>query len=403
METATPPRTASPLCGVTVLELGQFIAGPFAGQQLADLGAEVIKIERPGQGDPFRQFVVSSKMGGYAHNFQAFNRNKLGITLDLQQEPGREVFRRLAVNADVVLENFRPGVLDRLALDYAQLREINPRLIFCSISGFSNDGPYRDRAAFDTIGQALSGMLHLFVDPERPCVRGPTIADQATSLQAANAIIAALYSRERTGVGARIDISMLDAAIAFMPDTFTASAESDIEVGPQTRASFSQSFVFRCADDKMIGVHVGGPEQFWHALVAAVGDEAIAADPRFADRMSRVAHFSALTEAFAAVIKKQTHTVWLERMHLYDVPAAAVSTISEVFDDPEVRHSGIFDVVTHPVFGQITRMRRAARIDNQRDDARHLPPMLGEHTDDVLRRAGYADVDIAALRAEKII
>ena len=403
MTASSAPDSANPLHGVTVLEFGQFIAGPFAGQQLADFGAEVIKIERPGQGDPFRQFVMSTKMDGYAHNFRAFNRNKLGVTIDIQHPSGRAIAVRLAADADVVIENFRPGVLDRLGLGYEDLREINPRLIFCSISGFSNDGPYRDRPAFDTIGQALSGMLHLFVDPEYPSVRGPTIVDQATALQAVNAIVAALYARDRTGIGSRIDISMLDAAIAFMPDTFTASTESDADIGPLTRASFSHSFVFRCEDDRMICVHVGGPERFWQALVAAVGSEAIAADQRFADRSCRIAHFSALTEAFAAVFRTRSRAAWLERMTVYDVPAAAVSTIFDVFGDPEVRHGGILDAVSHAVFGPMTIVRRAARINSQRDDSRTLPPMLGEHTDYVLRRAGFADSEIAAFRAERVL
>ena len=193
----------NPLKGIRVLELGQFIAGPYAGLQLADLGATVIKVERPGKGDPFREFGLAAGEG-YSHNFCAFNRNKLSLALDINSPRGQEAFRKLARGADVVLENFRSGVMQRLGLGHERLRADNPRLIYCSIAGFSADGPYRDRPAYDAVGSAMSGLLGLMVDPADPRILGPTISDQVSGMQACAGILGALYEREKSGKGARV-------------------------------------------------------------------------------------------------------------------------------------------------------------------------------------------------------
>jgi crotonobetainyl-CoA:carnitine CoA-transferase CaiB-like acyl-CoA transferase len=249
---------ACPLDGITVLELGHFIAGPFTALQLADYGARVVKIERPGEGDAFRRFF--GKGGGdtgYGHNFCAFNRNKLSVALDVAKPEGRDAFRRMVAGADVVIENFRPQVMRRLGIDYDVLKAINPGLVYCSISGFSEDGPYSDKPAFDTMGQALSGVLSLFVDPADPRMRGPTITDQITAMQACSAVLAALFERQRSGRGARIDLSMLEATITYMPDSFTAYHQAGIEMQPESRTAMSQSFVFTCGDGAMIALHPG--------------------------------------------------------------------------------------------------------------------------------------------------
>jgi formyl-CoA transferase len=399
----TGPSPETPLAGITVLELGQFIAGPFAAQLLADLGARVVKIERPGQGDPFRLYVTRPRIPGYGHNFLAFNRNKLSVALDLQQEQGCAVFLRLVGTADVVLENFRAGVLDRLGIGYDALKHENPRLVYCSISGFSEDGPYRERPSFDTVGQALSGMLYLFTDPADPRMRGPTIADQATAFQAANAVLAALLARAATGAGARIDISMLDAAAHFMPDAFTAYTESDIAMEPETRTSYSHSFVLRCADDKLLAVHVGGPDRLWTALTEAIDDAALAADPRFKARHDRIGDFAALIEALRPLFLRRPRADWLERLAAKDVACAPVNTVPEAMRDPEIRHTGLFEQVERPGYGPVTMLRRAARIDGRRGPAQTVPPLLGEHTETVLREAGYDDAALAELRAARVI
>ncbi len=392
------PGPENPLAGIKVLELGQFIAGPYAAQQLADLGARVIKIERPGTGDPFRLYVTEPKIDGYGHNFLAFNRNKESVALDLQRPEGKDIFRRLAREADVVVENFRAGVLDRLGIGYDALRVVNPRLVYCSISGFSEDGPYRDRPAFDTVGQALSGMLYLFTDPADPRMRGPTIADQATGLQAANAVTAALFARAQTGEGSRIDISMLEAAIHFMPDAFTAYTEAGIEMASETRTSYSHAFILRCADDKLLAIHVGGPDRLWQALVAAIGDADFAANPLFQKRHSRIANYGALIAAMRPIFARRPRAEWLAALAAHDVASAEINTIPETMRDEEVRHLELFESAERPTYGAMTMMRRAARINGERLARQLMPPLLGEHTDAVLRELGYDDAAIAAFR-----
>lgn len=387
----------APLAGITVIELGQYIAGPFAGQQLADLGARVIKIERPGSGDPFRQFLGKGNIPGYAPNFVAFNRNKQSLAIDLQNAAGCEAFLRLAEKADVVVENFRAGVLDRLGIGWQALKARNPRLIYCSISGFSEDGPYADRPAFDTVGQALSGLLHLFTDPSDPRMRGPTITDQITGLQASNAICAALLARATSNEGARIDVSMLDSAITYMPDSFTAWTQSGIDMQPETRCAWSHSFVFMCADERMIAVHVGGPERFWRGMIAATEHLEILDDPRFPNRPARIERFDEVIDMLRPVFLERPRAEWVARMAEQDVPCAEILTIPETMQDPEVLHSGIFRKATHPIHGEMTVLGRAVRINGMREPNPTLPPLLGEQSADILRDLGFTEADIAAL------
>lgn len=400
---SSKPTPENPLAGITVLELGQFIAGPYAAQILADLGARVIKIERPGTGDPFRLYVTEPRIEGYGHNFLAFNRNKESIAVDLQRPEGLVVVKQLAEKADVLIENFRAGVLERLGLGYEALHRLNPRLIYCAISGFSEDGPYRDRPAFDTVGQALSGMLYLFTDPGDPRMRGPTIADQATAMQASNAVLAALYGRAHSGEGSKIELSMIEAAIHFMPDAFTALTESGIDMGSETRTSYSHAFVLECGDGKLLAIHVGGPDRLWQALCAAVDDPSIAANPMFQKRHSRIANYDALINAMRPVFKKRPRAEWLKRLADHDVASAEINTIGEAIGDAEVAHLGLFEKQERPGYGDMTMLRRAPRINGAREPKQKMPPLLGEHTSAVLKELGYDEAAQAKLRAAKII
>jgi formyl-CoA transferase len=397
------PTPESPLAGITVIELGQFIAGPFAAQLLADLGARVIKIERPGTGDPFRLYVTEPKIEGYGHNFLAFNRNKESVAVDLQRPEGLAVVKRLVAKADVLLENFRAGVLERLGLGYEALRQTNPKLIYCAISGFSEDGPYRDRPAFDTVGQALSGMLYLFTDPADPRMRGPTIADQATAMQASNAILGALYGRQHSGEGSKIEISMIEAAIHFMPDAFTALTESGIDMESETRTSYSHAFVLRCADGKLLAIHVGGPDRLWQAVCAAVDDPSIGGNPLFQKRHSRIANYDQLIDAMRPVFMKRPRVEWLKRLADHDVASAEINTIAEAVEDAEVKHLGLFEKQKRERYGDMTMLRRAPRINGAREPKQKMPPLLGEHTQAVLKELGYDEAAVAKLREAKAI
>jgi len=392
------PRAEGPLHGVRILEIAQYIAGPFAGQQLADYGAQVIKIERPDHGDPFRVYAGGRNIEDYGFNFRAYNRNKLSVTLDLQKPSARDVFKRLAQQADVIIENFRPGVMDRLGLGYTTLQSTNPGLIFCSITGFSPDGPYSGRPAFDTVGQALSGMMHMFTDPDKPRVRGPTIADQATALQACSAILSALYAKSRTGKGARLEISMLDASISFVPDAHCAYTDTGVDVSSETRAAVSQALVMRCSDG-LLAIHLGGVEKAWRSLAEVIGQPELADDARFRERGERSRNWNVLLDVLAPIFARKSRYHWQERLNERDVTCAPVLTVSEVGRDADVRHSGLFQQFEHPEAGPMAMLRRAARIDGSRGPDQLAPPLLGEHTDSVLREYGYSDANIDALRS----
>ena len=394
---------SSPLKGIRVLELGQFIAGPYAGLQLADLGARVIKVERPQGGDAFREFGLSANAQGYSHNFCAFNRNKLSLTLDITSPRGQEAFRRLARQADVVLENFRPGVMKRLGFDYETLRSANPRLVCCSIAGFAEDGPYGERPAYDAVGQALSGLLSLLVDPKDPRTLGPTLSDQISGMQACMAVLAALYERERTGKGARVEVTMVEASMALIPDSFTAYTHAGYVMQPESRAAVSLSFAFACADGKLLAIHVSSMEKFWRALLAAIGRPDIGEDARFRDRMGRIKNYEALVQALRPVFAGKPRAVWAEQLAAHDVPAAVVHSIPEAMQEPEVKHLGMFHELSHPRYGNMTAMRRASRIDGTRESQPLPPPALGEHSEEVLREFGFAAPEIAGLRDAGII
>lgn len=390
---------SSPLKGIRVLELGQFIAGPYAGLQLADLGATVIKIERPQGGDAFREFGFAGSPKGYSHNFCAFNRNKLSVTLDIHSPQGREAFLRMARQADVVLENFRPDVMKRLGLDYERLRASNPRLVYCSIAGFAGDGPYGDRPAYDAVGQALSGLLSLFLDPKDPRTLGPTLSDQISGMQAGMAILGALYVREKSGKGARVEVTMVEASMALIPDAFTAYTHAGQVMGPESRAAVSLSFAFACADGKLLAIHVSSMEKFWRALLDAVERPDLGKDARFSERMGRIKNYEALVQALRPVFAARPRVYWAERLAAHDVPAAVVHSIPEAIEEPEVRHLGMLHVLDHPRYGKKIAMRRAPRIDGERESQPLPPPALGEHTDRVLGEFGFSGKEIAELRA----
>ena len=389
---------SSPLKGIRVLELGQFIAGPYAGLQLADLGAQVIKVERPQGGDAFREFGLSANAQGYSHNFCAFNRNKLSVTLDINSPAGQDTFLRMARQADVVLENFRPGVMSRLGFDYERLSAANPRLVFCSIAGFAEDGPYGDRPAYDAVGQALSGLMSLFLDPKDPRTLGPTLSDQVTGMQACMAVLGALYARERSGKGARVEVTMVEASMALIPDAFTAYTHAGHVMQPESRAAVSLSFAFACADGKLIAIHVSSMEKFWRALLVAIARPDLGEDARFRERMGRIRNYEALVQALRPVFAAKPRSYWAERLAAHDVPAAVVHSIPEAMQEPEVRHLGMFHDLAHPHYGRLTAMRRASRIGGERESDPLPPPALGEHTDRVLAEFGFSAKEIEDLR-----
>jgi crotonobetainyl-CoA:carnitine CoA-transferase CaiB-like acyl-CoA transferase len=385
--------------GVRVLEVGSFITGPYAGQLLADLGAEVIKIEAPDSGDPFRSWGK----GLYSPHYCAYNRSKQSLTLNLRSKGGREVFERLLANADVLIENFRPGVTKRLGIAYEQVQRNNPRLIYCSISGMGQNGPYAMRPAYDTVGQALSGLLSMLVDLKAPELIGPAFSDNLTGLFACYGILGALFARERSGAGQLVEVSMLTATLAFLVEpavTYFVTGESP---GPHTRPRMAQAYAFTCSDGKALAVHLSSPSKFWEGLTEAVGHKELRDDPRFRTREDRVANYAALRETLTDWFKTMPRESWLDRLEQFDVPHAPINTMSEVFEDPQVRHLGLEVTFDHEQMGSVRSVAPAVRMDGTPLSPSTAPPTLGEHTEAILHSLGYDTEAIRRLRQEQAI
>src|SRR5258705_6445272 len=387
------------LDGIRVIELTPMITGPLAGMLLADLGACVTKIENRDSGDPFRSF----RGGRYSGHFISYNRNKRSLTLDLRAPQGKEICLKLVRQADVLIDNFRPGVLDRVGFGDAILRDANPRLIHASITGFGASGPYRDRPSYDAVAQSLSGVLSQFIDPEMPEVGGPTLSDNISGFYAAYGILGALYERERTGKGRRIETSMLEATIAFAPDGFINYQRHGMKIGPRSRVSVSQSFAFRCSDGRVIAMHLSSQTKFWEGLVAALERGDLLTHPDFATREQRIANYRALWVEMGKTFATRPRDEWAARLEAQDVPFAPVLNVEEVPEDPQARHLGTFYKVEHPTEGEVPGAYPPLLIDGARPGAITPPPTLGEHTDAILAELGFDPTQAADLKAKKVV
>lgn len=387
------------LDGVRVLELTTMITGPLAGMLLADLGASVIKIENREGGDPFRYFRGDL----YGGHFIAYNRNKRSLTLDLRNPKGKEILLELMRRSDVLIDNFRPGVLDRLGFTDTVLRQTNPRLIHASITGFGPDGPYKNRPSYDAVAQSLSGVLSQFVDPENPRVGGPTLADNISGFYAAYGILGALYERERTGKGRRIETSMLEATIAFAPDAFINHKRYGTKVGPLTRVSASQSYALRCSDGRLIAIHLSSQLKFWEGLLAATERADLATHPDFATREKRIENYKLLYAELDKTFAARPRAEWAQRLEAQDVPYAPVHNVEEVIEDPQVKHLGTFYQVQHPQQGEVWGVHPPLRIDGERPGKITPPPVLGENADAILQELGFGADARAELRASKVV
>jgi len=364
-----------PLRNIRVVEMGTYITGPAAAMQLADLGADVIKVERPGEGDPFRAF----KGGLYSPHFQTYNRNKRSIALDTRLSEDLAVFNALIERADVFIQNFRPGVAEKLGAGEADLRAINPKIIYCAISGFGTSGPARDRPTYDTVAQAASGFLRLMTPPTNPRVIGPAIADAVTGHYAATGILAALVERGTTGEGRRLDISMLEAMCHFNLDSFTHYYSVNEVMGPLSRPVVSQSYTFECADGKWIAIHMSSPPKFWTGFLAATGQEHLASDPRFAERLARINHQDDLIAIMTPVFKSRPRADWCAALEAEEVPYSPAYDSDEALEDPQARHLGIKVSADHPQMGAFTTVRAPYNFDGQAETGIRPPPMLDEH------------------------
>ncbi|MCK1513152.1 CoA transferase [Bradyrhizobium sp. 190] len=372
----------APLKGIRVVELTTMITGPMTGQMLADLGADVVKVEQPEGGDPFRSF----RGGLYSPHFCGYNRNKRSITLDLRAEAGAGTFRKLIERSDILIDNVRAGGLERLGFGDVVVRSINPKLVHCSITGFGADGPYANRPAYDAIAQALSGMSSLFLDTATADITGPTTADNVTAHVACQGILAALVGLGRGHAPLRVEVNMLEATIAsFMADPFGYLHQMGLVSDPKLRPRTSQSYAFVCKDMKLIAVHLSSQEKFWKAFATSMGREELLSDTRFATRPDRIENYAALHLALAKDFLLLPRAAWFERLSEAGLPVAPIYDVSEVESDPQIRHLQTFCDVEHPTEGRVRTIRRPLRFEGQRDDQPlSAPPTLGEHTAEIL-------------------
>jgi crotonobetainyl-CoA:carnitine CoA-transferase CaiB-like acyl-CoA transferase len=331
------------LRGIRVVEQGTFITGPCAGMMLADLGADVIKVEAP-DGDPYRTY----QGGQYSPHFQAYNRNKRSIALDLKSAFDRTLFDSLVREADVFIQNFRPGTAERLGTGSQRLRQLNPGLVYCSISGFGSSGPYVDRPSYDSVAQALSGFLSVVVDAERPRFLGPALADAITGIYAAYGVLGALLDRFRTGRGNLVEISMLEAMAHFAVEPFAAFFALGERPKSSDRPRLAQAYILRTADKELIAIHLSSLDKFWLGLVAAIGAEGLASDPRFSTREARINNYESLGAELDSYFSQRPKAHWVAKLGEHDVPFAPINGIDQVIDDPQVRHLGLIVPVESP-------------------------------------------------------
>jgi len=393
----TTPAKAQVLAGVRILDLGSFITAPYAAMLLAELGADVIKVERPESGDPFRAF----NEGLYSSHFQAHNRNKRSVGLDFTNPSGRTALDALVASADVVLINVRPGVEEKLGIGAERLQGLNPRLIYCSITGYGATGPYATRPAYDTVGQALSGWLTMFHEGSDARVAGPAVSDALTGMFAAMGVLGALVERGKTGRGRKVEVSMLEATIAFSTAPLAQMFAGEQSASFYSRAAISGSFLVTCLDGHRIGLHLSSPDKFWRGLASALSREDLLR--KYPDRLARIARYDELARDLADTFATRARDHWLPLLEQHDVPFAPERRHEELEDDPQVKHLGVFYELAHPQYGSVRAAHRAVRYDGDNRSDFLPPPALGEHTRTVLREAGLTDAEIEDLAAQGAI
>ncbi|MPY85050.1 MAG: CoA transferase [Actinophytocola sp.] len=369
-----------PLRDVRVLDLGQYITGPCATALLAEMGADVIKVEPPSAGDPFRAW----ESGGLNATFVAFNRGKRSVVLNLKSAEGRRRLCELVATADVLVENFRPGVMARLGIDHDTLAGHNPRLVHCSITGFGSSGPAKDLPAYDGVAMGYSGLAGLLMDPHELRVRGPALADVITGHTAAFATLAALHDRQRSAVGSHLEVTMLGALAHFMHSAVSKQIVEGRAEGPYTRVHSSQAHAFATADGSALLIHLSSPPKFWQGLCAAVDRPDLPDDPRFTTRADRRDNYDALHDELAPIFLTKDRDEWLATLQWHEVPCAPVNGIADMLADEQLRHLGIIDVADEPDIGPMPRIRPPVHVNGAVLPARSRAPFLGEHTEEVL-------------------
>ncbi len=384
------------LSGVRIIEVANVITGPFAGMVLADLGADVIKVESP-DGDQFRRWQGESHEVRSA--FAAYNRGKRSVVLDLKSAEGCVALERLVATADVVIENFRPGVMDRLGVGWSRLREVNPRLVYCYVSGMGSTGPERSRPTYDAVAQALSGLWSQLTDVSDPQPVGPPMADQLTGLYSAIAILAGLQHRTTSGEGTQVEVSMLAACLGFQTSAVAAYSREGEVADMTSRAHNSQSYAFVASDGLPFAIHLSTPGKFWQGLCRTVARTDLIDDERYATKSARIRAYDALHQIFAEVFRTAPRSHWLDALARHDVPAAPINRIDEALSHPQVEAIGIVERGEDVPPGLRGLVRSPISTGGAHLSSTRLPPLLGADSVSVLTGAGYSQAEIEHLRS----
>ncbi|WP_027584089.1 CaiB/BaiF CoA-transferase family protein [Bradyrhizobium sp. Ai1a-2] len=408
--------SALPLSGIKILDLTRVLAGPLSAQMLADLGAEVIKIERPGTGDDARAFgpPYLADPDGKENNNNSFylcaNRNKKSVTVNIAKAEGQEIIRELAKGVDVMMENYKVGDLKRYGLDYESIKKINPRIIYCSVTGFGQTGPYAPRAGYDAIFQAMGGLMsvtgHMDGEPGAgPMKVGPSIVDYMTGMNTSTGILAALYNRDaRGGEGQHVDVCLLDTVIASLShyaQIYLVNGKTPPRRGTWGNGGMPAG-VFRCTDGELMLV-VGNDAQF-ERTCAVLGEPELAKDPRFVKNNNRVVHGKEIMAIFAGLFLKKPVAYWLEELEKAGVPSGPVNDFAQVFADEHVRSRGMEVKVDHPFEHSLSLIRNALTFSATPINDYRAPPLLGANTKEVLSgKLGYDEAKIEGLKAAGIV
>ncbi|UCH38370.1 MAG: CoA transferase [Candidatus Bathyarchaeota archaeon] len=383
------------LDSITILDLTRYLAGPYCSMILGDLGAEVVKIERPKTGDGSRQWGPPFIHGESAY-FLSINRNKKSVTINLRTEKGCEIVRKMASTYDVLIENYRPGIVQKLGLDYETLSKINPQLIYCSISGFGQTGPYREKPSYDIVGQAMGGLMSLTGEENRPPVKiGVAISDIFAGMYAVIGILSALIARKKTGKGQLIDVSLLDGLVSILSHQAGNYLVSGID--PKRLGSAHPTIApyqaFQASDSYFV-IAVGN-DALWQRFCQGVNLPELVTDSRFATNPDRVKNRAELTQLLNAHFQKKTVEEWLSLIENAGVPCGPVLRLSEVFNDPQVLHRKMVEELEHPSAGHIRVVGTPLKLSTTPASIRTSPPILGEHTVDILQSLGYTPREIA--------